>query len=333
MPERSPIEQLNLAIDALLSGKAQARLENEVAQMIDVAALLPALPRQEFRAQLKSELTKEKRMPATARKITKKQPAKQPAGHPTVVPYIAVVQAREVIDFVQKTFGATGKIMGTGSQGGIHSEYRIGDATLMIGGGEEWKNPDPRPAYLHVYVDDCDATYDRAMKAGATSLNEPADRPYGDREAGVRDAGGNTWWIGQLRNRTRPAGLRDVTLAFEARGAAEFIDFLKAAFAADEVLRHEEPAGTVRHAQVRVGDTIVEIGEAHGPWQPIKTTVFLTVPDCEAVYEKALRAGAKSVSPPQQTPYGLYVATVSDDFLNTWYITSAPPRKSSSGQR
>ena len=325
MPERSPIEQLNLAIDALLQGKPQPKLGREVAQMIDVAALLPDLPRQEFRAQLKSELTKEKAMPVATE--TKKKPAKQPAGHPTVVPYVAVVEAREVIDFIQKAFGATGKIMGTGSQGGIHSEYRIGDADLMIGGGREWRNPDPRPAYFHIYVDDADAAYARAMAAGATSLNPPVDRPYGDREAGVRDVGGNTWWIGQLRNRTRPEGLRDATLSFVARGAGAFIDFLKAAFAADEVMVHEEPAGTVRHAQIRIGDTIVEIGEAHGPWQPIKTTVFLTVPNCEAVYEKALGAGAKSVSPPEHTPYGLYVATVSDDFENTWYITSAPAVK------
>ena len=69
-------------------------------------------------------------MPATA-KALKRQPAKRPSGHPTVVPYIAVLEAREVIEFVKKTFGATGRIMGTGSQGGIHSEYRIGDATQL----------------------------------------------------------------------------------------------------------------------------------------------------------------------------------------------------------
>ena len=322
MPERSPIEQLNSAIDALLQGKAQAKSGREVAQLVKVAALLPDLPRREYRAQLKSELTKEKQMPASAR-ISRKQPAKKPAGHPTVVPYIAVVQAREVIEFVQKAFGAKGRIMGTGSQGGIHSEYRIGDATLMIGGGEEWKNPDPRPAALHVYVDDCDAAYARAIKAGGTSISEPADRPYGDREGDVRDPGGNIWWIGQIRNRPRPEGLRDVTMSFIAKGAPKFIQFLKNAFQAEEVMVHAE-GGVVRHAQIRIGDTCVELGEAHGPWMPMKTTIFLTVPDCEAVYERALKAGAKSVSPPAQTPYGLFVATVNDDFSNTWYITSPP---------
>ena len=332
MPERSPIEQLDLAVDALFAGRPLPELDAEAAPLVDLAPMLRQLPREEFRAQLKSELMKENTMPATA-KAPRKRTAKKPAGHPTVVPYIAVVEAREVIDFVKKAFGATGSIMGTGSQGGIHSEYRIGDATLMIGGGEEWRNPDPHPVYLHIYVDDADAAFARAMAAGATSLMKPSDRPYGDREGGVRDVGGNVWWIGQLRNRTRPAEMRDVTLSFAARGAARFIDFLKSAFEADEVLVHEEPAGTVRHAQVRIGDTVVEIGEAHGPWQPMKTTVFLTVPDCEGTYERALRAGAKSVSPPQDTPYGLHMATVSDDFSNTWYITTPPSKKASRGQR
>jgi PhnB protein len=335
MIKRSPIDQLDLAIDALLARKHAAALTGEAAHLAKVASLLRDLPRVEFRAQLASQLSpkkKEKKMPAVA-KTRKPQTARKPVGHPTVVPYIAVVEAREVIDFVQKAFGATGSIMGTGSQGGIHSEYRIGDATLMIGGGEEWRNPEPRPVYLHIYVDDADAAYARAIAAGATSLMPPGDRPYGDREAGVRDIGGNTWWIGQLRNRPRPAGMRDVTLAFEVRGAAAFIDFLKAAFAANEVLRHEEPGGTIRHAQVRIGDTCVELGEAHGPWQPMKTTIFLTVPDCEGTYERALRAGATSVSPPQDTPYGLHMATVSDAFENTWYITTPPAPRPSSAKR
>ena len=323
MPERSPIEQLDRAIDALLARKRQPALKGEAASLAALTPMLRDLPRQEFREQLKSKLMGGKEMPATAR-VRKKQTAKKPAGHPTVVPYIAVVEAREVIDFVKKTFGATGRIMGTGSQGGIHSEYRIGDATLMIGGGSEWRNPDPypHPAALHVYVDDVDATYRRAMKAGATSLNEPTDREYGDREAGVRDIGGNTWFIGQIRNRPRPEGLRDVTMSLFPKGARKFIEFLKKAFHAEEAGIHAA-GGVVRHAQMLIGDTCVELGEAHGPWQPMRTTIFLTVQDCEETYARAIKAGATSVSEPQQTPYGLYMATVSDGFENTWYITEA----------
>lgn len=328
MPERSPIEQLDRAISSLLTRKPQPTRDAETAPLVELLPMLCELPADNFRAQLKSELMKETRMPATAKKL-KKRADKEPAGHPTVVPYIAVVEAREVIDFIQKTFGATGKIMGTGSQGGIHSEYRIGDATLMIGGGEEWRNPDPRPAALHVYVDDADAAYARAMAAGGTSLSAPGDREYGDREASVRDAGGNTWFIGQIRNRPRPEGLRDVAMSFFPRGAAKFIEFLKKAFDAEEAGVHVH-GGVVRHAQIRIGDTCVELGEAHGPWQPMKTQVFLTVPDCDATYSRAIGAGAISVSSPQQTPYGLYMATVADEVGYTWFITTPP---SSPGKR
>ena len=66
-------------------------------------------------------------------------------GFRTVTPYIAVKQAREVIDFVQEVFGAQGKIYGMGSEGGIHSEYRIGDSMIMIGGGEAFRRT-PQPA-------------------------------------------------------------------------------------------------------------------------------------------------------------------------------------------
>jgi PhnB protein len=51
------------------------------------------------------------------------------------------------------------------------------------------------PAMIHLYVEDCDETYERALAAGATSEREPTDQFYGDRSAGVRDSAGNLWWI------------------------------------------------------------------------------------------------------------------------------------------
>jgi uncharacterized glyoxalase superfamily protein PhnB len=322
MPERSPFEQLDLAIDALLAGRPLPEVEDEAVPLVELVPMLRQLPRADFRERLKSELFGGADMAASAR-VDQQKPATT-AAHPTLVPYIAVVEARQVIDFMQKTFGATGQIMGTGSQGGIHGEYHIGDAKLMIGGGEAWRNPDPRPAALHVYVDDVDAAYRRAIDAGATSLRAPADMEYGDREASVKDAGGNFWFIGKMRNRPRPQGLRDVAMSFFPKGATDFIEFLKKAFQAEEAGVHVE-GGVVRHAQIRIGDTCIELGEAHGEWQPMKTTIFLTVPDCDATYSQALRAGAASVAAPSDTPYGLRLATVNDGFENTWYITSPPP--------
>jgi len=74
-----------------------------------------------------------------------------------------------------------------------HAEVRIGDSHVMMGeAGGEWT---PMPAGIHLYVEDCDAIYRRALQAGGTSLREPADQFYGDRSAGIKDPCGNSWWI------------------------------------------------------------------------------------------------------------------------------------------
>ncbi len=74
-----------------------------------------------------------------------------------------------------------------------HAEVRIGDSIVMM--GEPTERTETQPAHLYVYVNDTDETYDRALKAGAVSLMEPKDQFYGDRNAGVKDAFGNVWWI------------------------------------------------------------------------------------------------------------------------------------------
>ena len=76
-----------------------------------------------------------------------------------------VREALELIDFIKEAFGAEGKIYGIGSQGGFHSEFKIGDSTIMIGGGGAWKGTS-KPTALHYYVDDVDAVYQRSLEAG-----------------------------------------------------------------------------------------------------------------------------------------------------------------------
>jgi PhnB protein len=115
-------------------------------------------------------------------------------GFHTVTPYLIVQEAAQLIDFVKQAFGATELFRGTGSAGGIHAEVRIGDSMVMIGGGGAWRG-EPMPATLYLYMDDVDTVYKHALEAGATSIMEPADQPYGDRLAGVKDAFGNVWYI------------------------------------------------------------------------------------------------------------------------------------------
>lgn len=119
----------------------------------------------------------------------------KPDGYSTVSPYLVVSGAQRLIDFLKETFDATPLRRYDMPDGSImHAEVRIGDTVVMLGdAGGEWP---PVPSFLHVYVDDVDATYRRALAAGGVSVQEPlrkGDDP--DRRGGVKDPGGNTWWI------------------------------------------------------------------------------------------------------------------------------------------
>jgi uncharacterized glyoxalase superfamily protein PhnB len=74
----------------------------------------------------------------------------------------------------------------------MHAEIKIGDSIVMLGEGQDDKK---FPAMLHIYMEDVDAVYRRALQAGAKSIREPVDQPYGDRSSGVEDEFGNQWWI------------------------------------------------------------------------------------------------------------------------------------------
>jgi PhnB protein len=121
-------------------------------------------------------------------------------GFHTITPYIMVQDVEQLLAFVQQVFGAREALRTTGAGGGFHIEVHIGDSMLMLGGGGAWQGP-AMPAALYLYVDDVDATYQRALQAGATTLMEPTDEEDGDRRGGVQDAFGNMWFLARhLRN-------------------------------------------------------------------------------------------------------------------------------------
>jgi len=117
-----------------------------------------------------------------------------PEGHNSVSPYLIVPGAGKLIDFAKATFDAKELHRSARPDGTVqHAEVRIGDSIVMI--AEATPDFRPTPGVIHVYVNDVDATYKRALQAGATSMREPAHQFYGDRNAGVKDAFGNQWWI------------------------------------------------------------------------------------------------------------------------------------------
>ena len=117
-----------------------------------------------------------------------------PQGHNAVSPYLVTTHAEQVIELMKQALGGQELHRSMRPDGVIrHAEVKIGDSVVMI--AEACAEFPAMPCMLNVYVPDCDAAYARALRLGATSLREPASQFYGDRSGGVRDAGGNQWWI------------------------------------------------------------------------------------------------------------------------------------------
>ncbi len=119
-----------------------------------------------------------------------------------------------------------------------------------------------------------------------------------------------------------PDGFHAVTPYLVIQGAARLIDFLKAAFGAEELYRGARPDGTIPHALVRIGDSMVEMGEPVEASKVMRAMLHLYVPDTDAVYQRALAAGATPVAEPANQFYGDRVAGVADPCGNLWYIST-----------
>ena len=118
-----------------------------------------------------------------------------PDGYQTVVPYLVSTGVEKLLVFLQASFGAkiTQEPMRRSDGTIMHTEVQIGDSRVMM--GEACDKAPAMPASMYLYVPNCDELYQNAMKAGATSIMEPTTQFYGDRNAGVKDPSGNTWWL------------------------------------------------------------------------------------------------------------------------------------------
>lgn len=114
-----------------------------------------------------------------------------PEGWPTVIPRIVAKEAEQLVTFIKNVFGATGDY-----RSDRPAVLNIGDSLIMI---SEAGVRDPMPVFLYVYVEDCDLIYQRAIQAGAKSLEKPGDVPYGDCRAMVEDRWGNIWQIATFK--------------------------------------------------------------------------------------------------------------------------------------
>jgi uncharacterized glyoxalase superfamily protein PhnB len=321
-------EQLDEALAGVIArGEVAATASGEQAGKQDLAELLRLgsdlrlLPRESFKTTLRESLIRSTAMTTQGTTTATEPAAHARAGYQTITPYLTVKRAEQLVDFVKQVFGGVEVFRTTGSAGGLHAEVTIGESKLMIGGYEAVEEI---PTALHLYVPDADDVYRRALAAGAVSVEEPVDQFYGDREAGVKDPSGNIWWIATHKlgpaETYIPAGMRPVTPFLHPVNAPGLIEFMQTAFAADVVSREQSPDGMIHHAVVRIGDSMIEMGEAHGIAQPMPPALYMYVENVEETYERALKAGATSMQAPTDQGYGDRTAWVKDAWDNVWYL-------------
>lgn len=132
-----------------------------------------------------------------------------PDGYQTVIPYFLVDRAAELTTFLTQAFDANVRQRLERADGSVmHVELQIGDSIVMM--GEPIAEFGPMPCSIYLYVEDCDAAYQRAIDAGATSIMPPTDMSHaGERYGGVKDPSGNLWWVA--------THIEDVSLEEQAR--------------------------------------------------------------------------------------------------------------------
>jgi PhnB protein len=278
---------------------------------------LRLLPTEVFRIRLKEDLMQQ----AT---ITVNRVSHLPEGFRSVTPYLITPNANALMDFMKQAFGAVEKLRVPTPEGKLmHGEVRLGDSILELSDGSGAYPPSPTA--LHLYVPDVDATYALAIRSGATSVAEPTDQFYGDREASVKDPSGNYWYIATHKNRPGhhiPEGMYSLMPFLHPKGADGQIRFLVEGLGGVELGRYANDEGRIMHAVVRIGNGIIELGEAHDQWQPMPASIHVHVPDCDAVYHQAIAAGGTSIHPLTDQPYGERSGGVLDPFGNRWWIAT-----------
>lgn len=318
MDKGSLHEQLDQALAAILAGRDSSlgATSPEIAPLLRVARDLRGLPREDFRTRLKAELQRRASMATPAVKPIRE-------GFHSITPYLIVPGAAKLIDFMKQAFGATERfrVQKPGSELLLHAEIKIDDCIIEL--ADATPEFAAMPASIHLYVPDVDAVHAQAVKAGGIAKDPPTDHEYGERSSFIEDSLGNHWYIAtRLGEEPAPAELRTVTPYLHTRGAARTVVFLRDTFGAEEVERTAAPDGTILHAKVRIGDSIIELGEAHGEYQPMPLTLHLYVSDTDTVYARALRAGATSLREPKDEPYGDRNSGVQDPFGNRWFIAT-----------
>jgi PhnB protein len=249
---------------------------------------------------------------------TRPQLAYARPGLAAITPYLVAERAAGLIAFLKDAFGGTEQARVSASNDTVPRAVKIGNGAVEVSEASA-ANP-PAPCAIHLYVEDADAVYSRALQAGATSIYEVADQQWGDRQGAVQDAWGNHWYIAKANWNPGPEGVSTVQPFLHLRDAGGIIPFLVAAFDAEDLGTACSDDGLVLHGTIRIGNATLEIDEAHEALQAMPCWLHVYVPDVDRAYAQALSAGATSIEAPQAKFDGERSAAVKDAWGVSWRI-------------
>ena len=248
-----------------------------------------------------------------------------PTGYSSVSPWLITRDTNALFEFLTAAFGAEEIDRVVGADGSIgHAEARIGDSVVLaFDSRPHWP---ATPSYLRLYTHDADAAFHAALAAGATTVSVPDNSAWGDRGACIQDPLGNIWWImSHMEDVSEgvshiPAGYRSVQPWIITSSTPELIDFITAAFAAQEAFRVPLDDASIDHAEARIGDSNILAFDSRPGWPPTPAFLRVYVDDGDATFAAALAAGATPVTDMTEMFWGEEVGRVRDPLGNLWWI-------------
>ena len=296
----------------------------DLAELLTLIEPLRDLPRLEFKARLKTDLQRRTSLNQAVSSAATLRPVPFRREHfPNIAPSFFVNNAPKFIDFLIAAFSGSERIRVPRPDGTVqYAEVAIGNSVVELGEANE-EYP-ARVMTTHLYVPDADTTYANALAAGAGPLYAPTDEhPSGDLWGEAKDPFGNTWYIATRRSPAPgPENFLTVQPYLHVRDAHKLIPFIEAAFDARTTGLHKSPEGKVLHATIEIAGATLEIDEAQGEIQPTQARLHVYVPDADAVYARAVAAGAEGLKRPYTAHYGDRAANIIDPFGNTWYLAT-----------
>ena len=119
-----------------------------------------------------------------------------------------------------------------------------------------------------------------------------------------------------------PDGFHAITPYLLTQGAARLIEFISTAFEGELKVRETRPDGAIMHATMQVGDSMLMLADATPPFEPMPSSIYLYVTDCDTVYQRALSCGGISVFPMMTLPSGQRYGAIKDPCANIWWVAT-----------